>query len=329
MRKLETCDSWFLNNSTCSITSNERTCKCQNGYKGNRCEISRCKSYCQNYASYCSINDLTGKPICNCANGFSGKKCEQALDCSKVSCLNGGEGFNSNALPVCKCKYGTFGDKYQFCNDRENNSTCQLVIDKSTQPSQRTCLCTSTRFNGRKCENYLCVNYCKNEGVCEVADSTNLKCKCPNSRFTGKQCEIDLCENLDCIRNSCVLSFSQTVKEFKCYCSNLCNSVYCNGNGKCEQSKCICYQGYSGGRCEFKVKGKSIEIDDELSEEDVDGKAETQSKGSKSLFYHSFYYCNIISSFICCYFKFYFEKGFYSNDSFNRDSLLMKLMSLI
>ena len=91
-----------------------------------------------------------------------------------------------------------------------------------------------------------------------------------NTRYTGKECEIDLCEKSikkDCFGQNCILFFNQTNKSCQCLCSNFCNSIYCKSNGECINSKCKCYQGFYGERCEFKAKSKSIVQD----EDDDDG----------------------------------------------------------
>lgn len=219
-----------------------------------------------------------------------------SLECLKTTCLNYGECIkkNINDLPTCKCKYDTFGDRCQYCKECENNSTCQIILDNYTKvrkklvkntikkrvtfetlflqvPIQKNCQCKSYRYNGQYCENDLCFNYCKNNGTCEeqasydpiTASTPPIQCKCSNTRYVGQQCEVDMCESLkahSCVGTNCILYYNQTVKECQCFCSNLCNRVYCNSRGKCEQSKCSCYNGYYGERCEHKIS-KSIDID--------------------------------------------------------------------
>ena len=121
-------------------------CKCVNGFKGKRCEVSKCKNYCLNSGT-CTIDSTNGKPICNCNSGFIGKKCQQPLDCSNLVCLNNAECIKNspNGVPSCKCLHKTYGEKCQYCNECENNSTCQLIFDKSNQVSDLSCFANSVK----------------------------------------------------------------------------------------------------------------------------------------------------------------------------------------
>ncbi|XP_013190665.2 protein cueball [Amyelois transitella] len=78
---------------------NGKACKCSQGYKGDRCDVSLCHNYC--LEGDCSIG-TDGNPQCRCNKGFSGARCQ--LNVCDNHCLNNGYcSLDSKAEPVCHC----------------------------------------------------------------------------------------------------------------------------------------------------------------------------------------------------------------------------------
>ena len=126
-----------------------------------------------------------------------------------------------------------------------------------------------------------CLLNCSNHGICNL---TYQKCEC-NSGFKGVNCElaIDPCLSYPCFNHGICLNSTSLISEintrnYTCNCSNLfygkncewkinvCENEACNKHGYCIDnssiSSCICFQGYSGEKCEITsqelMKAKTV-----------------------------------------------------------------------
>jgi len=116
-----------------------------------------------------------------------------------------------------------------------------------------------------------CLINCSNVGICKV-DSLRKKyfCEC-NPNFMGKSCQTDkrpCFQSNKCLNNATCLYVNTTSFECKCpsnglyygeYCENrinLCENVTCSNHGFCflnqTQTKCKCFTGYSGDKCDLE-----------------------------------------------------------------------------
>ena len=115
-----------------------------------------------------------------------------------------------------------------------------------------------------------CLSNCSNQGVCKLSTNKTYICEC-NANFMGKSCQTDErpCSQANrCLNNgTCINSLDLTSSSCQCpqngpfygqYCENmrnLCENVTCSSHGYCSQSqsetKCKCYVGYDGDKCEI------------------------------------------------------------------------------
>uniref|UniRef100_A0A8C6NH18 Delta-like protein n=1 Tax=Nothobranchius furzeri TaxID=105023 RepID=A0A8C6NH18_NOTFU len=99
----------------CLDLGNRLTCRCQQGFTGDRCEINvdDCASNpCRN-AGTCvdGINSFT----CTCTLGFSSKDCSvRSTPCKSFQCNNGGSCFTHFTGPVCQCPLGFMGQQCEY-----------------------------------------------------------------------------------------------------------------------------------------------------------------------------------------------------------------------
>jgi len=130
--------------------SSTATCRCPQGYSGERCEMSACHNYCLNDGT-CKVNH-SGLPVCICLHGTNGLRCEQHV-CNSY-CLNSGMCIvDSKGQPSCKCKSYFNGIRCEILN------TEQLCQSYCQQPGQvfipgdgadtSLCMCHSTVGTGQ------------------------------------------------------------------------------------------------------------------------------------------------------------------------------------
>jgi hypothetical protein len=116
-----------------------------------------------------------------------------------------------------------------------------------------------------------CLSNCSNQGVCIISNNKTFICEC-NANFMGKSCQTDkrpCSQSNKCLNNGTCIN-SQDLTSFTCQCPegspyygeycenmiNLCGNVTCSSHGYCIQNqsetKCKCYVGYGGEKCELE-----------------------------------------------------------------------------
>ncbi|CAN8011780.1 unnamed protein product [Ixodes pacificus] len=152
-----------------------------------------------------------------------------------------------------------------------SGGTC--VLGNNHQP---LCRCP-LGFGGKRCEHFLCSQFCKNKGLCILVTSQEIRtkrqnsssCRCP-PQWTGQRCEtsLNVCEL--CMRDgSCANGFADVRCKHcilrrpgndlgRCTQEDPCRSQggdeYCV-HGVCRTNSagarhCICAAGYIGDRCD-------------------------------------------------------------------------------
>ncbi len=122
-----------------------------------------------------------------------------------------------------------------------------------------------------------CLSNCSNQGICKLSTNQTYICEC-NANFMGKSCQTDerpCSQSNKCLNNGTCIN-SQDLTSFTCECPegspfygqycenmrNLCENVTCSSHGYCKQSqnktKCKCYNGYEGEKCE--IEGNTVKL---------------------------------------------------------------------
>ncbi|XP_059139258.1 prolow-density lipoprotein receptor-related protein 1-like [Physella acuta] len=157
-------------------------------------------------------------------------------------------------------------------NCTSDKSPClqtQMCINKPQDPQGYVCLCPDgAELKGDKC-NYekpaACVDYCENNGDCEVVKfSDKPKCSCM-PHFYGERCEKNACTDY-CPNGNCSLPNGPAGKPVcKCkpdFSGDRCEiyncAKYCLNGGMCKINSlgdryCFCPPFYGGPRCENKL----------------------------------------------------------------------------
>lgn len=168
-------------------------CDCPVGYLGDRCEESICDGYCNGNGD-CKIR--LGSPSCQCYTGFWGKKCES--DTCRSFCVNGGNCSNVMGKMACECPPLYTGDRCQVpvcpngCGDDpcshiicQNGGSCHMV------QGNPYCNCTA-QWHGTLCQEFIshnspCIDYCENNGICQLDSLQYPKCICVGD-WVGRKC---------------------------------------------------------------------------------------------------------------------------------------------
>lgn len=208
-RHCEICDDLECSNDgVCKKRNGTSYCDCPSDYRGKKCEDNLCGGYC-NGNGECVIR--LDKAHCICFSGFWGNQCQS--DSCTGFCQNGGECVNAGDQTKCRCRNNYTGDQCQYpiCTDGncdenknlcdtitcENGGTCHIIANVAV------CNCTAS-YNGQYCQvpvsivdflvfssvlifitieqdyvqpNNLCVDYCKNNGICKL-DNISLAPSC-------------------------------------------------------------------------------------------------------------------------------------------------------
>ncbi|KAH9498801.1 Exosome complex protein [Bulinus truncatus] len=138
----------------------------------------------------------------------------------------------------------------------------EICFNKPQDPRGYVCLCPDgSRKVGNKCDfqkQPTCVNYCRNNGKCEVMKvSGRPKCSCEIG-FHGDQCEYNACHDY-CLQGNCTLSGSKPT----CTCNEnftgeKCDRFVCSGfcqnGGVCRpvngKPVCYCQASFTGEKCQ-------------------------------------------------------------------------------
>ena len=260
----------------CVQTWNSRTCKCKEGFDGDRCDedIDECKleNSCPSN-SICSNNH--GSYSCSCEFGYSRSSDEKDFTCEKEEIVCGENQINENGF--CNCLSGYQRDpnsnncvdidecELGYCND-EPNTYCSNTI------GDYVCNCeTGYEKIGESCQD---IDECSDP---EKADSCGngfcknipggFQCECNEGYELGAA---DTCVNIDeckdgnpCLANE--VCFDTDGHYFCCpagfsfvdgNCVNIaCADVECGENQSCRDGICYCdniYQEVVDGTRIFK-----------------------------------------------------------------------------
>jgi hypothetical protein len=169
----------------CYVLDTSLFCKCKDGYRGDRCEISECNaSKCSNNG-VCLTNLLTNTTKCACNPKYTGALCERPLCIDYCYNLAKCEYLNETSIK-CNCQTSRYyGNQCEFdrCETNEIkscNKSCLLSYNESSQSCDCSC--------GLDCDRL----YCKKNGKC-VTENSKLVCKC-NQAFSGPQCLVNKCK---------------------------------------------------------------------------------------------------------------------------------------
>lgn len=217
-------------NSTCIPTpgtSNDYTCKCQQGYQGPNCDdIDECKEdICGN--GIC-VNQ-PGSYQCYCKPGYTGQNCMTNVDeCLPAPCKNNATCTDKINDYECTCAPGFEGKQCSIDIDECASSPCSKGSTCVDQVADFSCVCIPG-MTGRSCEidiNDCESNPCYNSGLC-IDELGGFKCNCNGTGFSGTVCQLNIDE---------------------------CESNPCDNDATCEDKindyHCACHAGYEGKNCE-------------------------------------------------------------------------------
>ena len=198
---------------------------------------------------------------------------ERLLNCSSVSCQNGGNCSDSDVGFSCTCPTGFTGPYCESelvpdpCADSPcgNNGTCVRTRGGRTAK----CLCFEG-YVGATCGELR--DYCRESGMlCEHGhcrnESTSPACVC-DPGYTGRRCRLreNFCIPNPCQNNATCVSHHNN-QTFSCQClsgfvgercemraADPCHSQPCANGGTCQSLnstglRCMCPAGYQGDRC--------------------------------------------------------------------------------
>lgn len=157
----------------------------------------------------------------------------------------------------------------QTCTESNVEKPCPLNCNlgkcQNIEGQGPKCICPSL-YTGRNCERYICLQHCKNRGICFVHTENGISqpfCNCP-PEWTGDRCEtpVSTCHEKCHNGGTCLIIDGKE----KCLCpqnvfGRLCENtnceLICGKHGKCIQDnqgfKCKCEEGYSGPKCDWNA----------------------------------------------------------------------------
>lgn len=192
----QNCDDLICeNNAICrKLVDGKSHCDCPSGYEGRKCGDSICDGYCSGNGK-CFIR--LGTPQCDCYPGYWGKQC-QSDSCSDY-CRNDGICSNVNGSKMCKCMHGFTGARCETRingGDENDFDPCRNIVCENGGVCQKVrnvgvCNCTA-QWNGLYCEQQIhnenpCIDYCENNGICKLDDSSYPICICMGD-WMGRKC---------------------------------------------------------------------------------------------------------------------------------------------
>ncbi|KAL9889128.1 cell polarity complex component crumbs isoform 1-T1 [Glossina fuscipes fuscipes] len=181
-----------------SMTGNNFTCSCVDGYEGPLCETAFCEiTPCLN-SGLCIVNEST-VPMCQCSLGYAGHLCERDInECESNPCLHDGQCHNLVGGYECNCT----GTGFEGLNCEIDIDECATGVEYCgglgrciNQPGSFKCICQDA-FCGAYCNSTdPCkqpgVQLCMNGGVCieNCSEEADYYCNCTDG-FTGKNCTV-------------------------------------------------------------------------------------------------------------------------------------------
>ncbi|KAF0991849.1 hypothetical protein HZS_516 [Henneguya salminicola] len=159
----------------------------------------------------------------NCYNGAEDIDCERKIIpwCNKDICNRKGICQFKNNKTYCKCNRAYNG---KYCENLICLNDCN---GNGYCINQGECACNSI-YKGKLCDEYPCsiniVNPCKNGGICYQANNS-IKCYCPVEKIHGKYCHILSCGKI-CRNGKCIFSLNELI--FKCLCTDGWYGIACS-----------------------------------------------------------------------------------------------------
>ncbi|KAI3384105.1 hypothetical protein SNEBB_009398 [Seison nebaliae] len=203
------CDNYNCGKGECQIVDGKQKCKCYMGYSGNLCELDKCSSDpCKNNGT-CKVYGSYYK--CECLPNFTGSHCEELIDyCLSDPCENDGICTNDMIGSSYKCECIS---PFVGLNCSQLNCTLDCVNGNCTiENGTAVCNCM-TNYTGKLCDMEICSNMTCLNGMCNLMGG----CDCAIG-WTGEQCQIDRCENVTCLNDGkCI--FDAQINNITCQCS--------------------------------------------------------------------------------------------------------------
>ncbi|KAJ8733779.1 hypothetical protein PYW07_014330 [Mythimna separata] len=154
---------------------------------------SICKNYC--LEGNCSVN-AEGIPICSCKAGLSGERYE--VNACHKHCLHNGVCFlNEEKEPVCQCTAGYYGQRCEISICKEYCLQGNCSLDNDAKPK---CSC-EVGYSGERCEVNACHKHCLNNGICSLNEEDEPVCEC-TADYEGQRCDIAITHAGDCADSS-------------------------------------------------------------------------------------------------------------------------------
>jgi hypothetical protein len=172
------------NNGSCVNSNGSYECNCTEFWEGIDCSLD---------IDECLSNPC--KSDFKCMNIDNGYDC---LNCSSITCQNGGNCADSSSGPTCTCKSGWTGE---YCKQQDfcNNRPCKALENCTNEADGYTC-------HFHPCNSSPCIN----KGPC-IEHDLGYYCKC-SVGWIGEYCQYeDFCLSSPCSNNgTCQLQFKQS-----------------------------------------------------------------------------------------------------------------------
>ena len=245
------------------------TCKCQEGFKGEFCQIAldECSSEPCKHEGRCV--DLNLSYECFCDYPWSGKRCEINVDfCRSLPCLNRATCSSDEYEFTCHCQPGYTGLNCQLDIDECSSYPCNFEATCENLIDRWICHC-HPHFTGERCETRIdFCNFPKQNGFCQ--DGTG---ECINIYQESSRVNADFGPTNGYVQPyECLCKFGwtgkwcQEIKDMDLYCA----SKPCMNGGTCyfgmsgmdprqsgnsgdkfyTEIKCICPESHTGKYCE-------------------------------------------------------------------------------
>ncbi|XP_028390804.1 uncharacterized protein LOC114515704 [Dendronephthya gigantea] len=186
----------------CTSDPSQRVlCICDDGYKGESCEIH--VQNCTNNPCKPGKCSMDGSKVkCSCGDYYSGEYCEHKVTCSDNPCENGGLCKTVDDSYSCSCQAGYSGVRCEIiefpCGKDINTDFIAKECNQYHQfysldeNKKEKCYCRPG-YTGENCEDTVanCEGVtCMNGGSCVKREKEKVACSCVDG-FTGLNCEYE------------------------------------------------------------------------------------------------------------------------------------------